>query len=102
MSRANAPAFPRPHSWDESPITGRTPGDRPELADAQGGMTIREYYIAAILQGLAANPGVRVSTEGLQMVAQMADDMIEIASKPPRDKATPPIVIARGNLNGGH
>lgn len=44
----NPPAFPRPFSED------RHSGDRPEHYEAQAGMTLRDYFAAAALQGQMA------------------------------------------------
>jgi len=53
MSNHGGPAFPRPHSWDESPVTGMHEGDRTEPYDAQSGMTLRDYFAAAALPGFS-------------------------------------------------
>lgn len=44
--KRNPPAFPRPHSWDESSVTGIHEGDRPEAHGAQDGMSLRDYFAA--------------------------------------------------------
>jgi hypothetical protein len=49
-ARDGGPAFPRPHSWDESPLTGMHEGDRTEPYGAQSGMSLRDYFAAAALQ----------------------------------------------------
>ena len=52
MSKPGAiPAFPRPHSWDESPVQGIHEGDRPEPHGSQQGMSLRDYFAAAAMQG---------------------------------------------------
>lgn len=53
-ARDGGPAFPRPHSWDESPVTGIHEGDRIEPHSAQDGMTLRDYFAAAALTGYRA------------------------------------------------
>lgn len=49
-ARNGGPAFPRPHSWDESPVTGMHEGDRTEPHSAQSGMTLLDYFAAAVIQ----------------------------------------------------
>lgn len=48
-------AFPRPHSWDESPVSGIHEGDRPAPHAEQAGMTLRDYFAAAAMQGAIAS-----------------------------------------------
>jgi hypothetical protein len=43
-ARDGGPAFPRPHSWDESPLTGMHEGDRAEPHGEQSGMSLRDYF----------------------------------------------------------
>lgn len=48
-SRDGGPAFPRPFSWDESPLTGLHCGDRVEAIYDQTGMTLRQWYAGQAL-----------------------------------------------------
>ena len=43
--KTNPPAYPRPFSWDESPVEGMTSGDRIEPHEAQEGATLRDYFV---------------------------------------------------------
>lgn len=54
MKRDGGPAFPRPHSWDESPVSGVHEGDRIEPHSAQAGMSLRDYFAAQAVPGLVA------------------------------------------------
>jgi hypothetical protein len=49
MNNGHAPAYPRPHSWDESPVKGWHEGDHPEAHSAQEGLTKRELIAAKLM-----------------------------------------------------
>lgn len=84
MSRAGdgGPAFPRPHSWDESPMKGIHEGDRPAAHREQDGMSLRDYFAAAALQGMAAHYGTRSAPTLTGAIAyELADAMLAARSK---------------------
>jgi hypothetical protein len=55
MNKHNPPAFPRPHSWDESPVKGWHEGDNPAAHREQEGMTLRDYFAAQATIGMLAD-----------------------------------------------
>ena len=84
MSINGGPAFPRALSGEVDPVTGHTTRRCP----AQQGMSLRDYFAAAALQGLAANPGYdEVSWDEVAALADdAADAMIERRKKNKRKK----------------
>lgn len=82
MKRDGGPAFPRPHSWDESPVQGIHEGDRPEPHGAQDGMTLLDYFAAAALQGRCADHTLDMSPNERAVDAyRLAEAMLKERAK---------------------
>lgn len=77
-------AFPRPHSWDESPVSGIHEGDRPAPHAEQDGMTLRDYFAAAAMQGAIASThgqGRHMADEYAESAYAIADAMLAERAK---------------------
>ncbi len=81
--RHGGPAFPRPAGWN-----GLSNHEEHSSNEPQDGMTLRDYFAAAALQGFLGGPGMEVVTQAakeegfdeqtfiVRTAYQMADAML--------------------------